>query len=691
MLKRGDKTSCIVVKNRKDYIKEGLAHLSDTKTYKKLDRDYTQDVVQHIEYTLQQYKRGGLLSDHMVRQCMPKSEWRTALLYFLTKTHKTPMSVRPIVSQVGSATENLAAFLDHYLQPIVQKLPAYLKDSTQFIHEITQLKYNQNDILVTVDVKSLYTCIPNSQGLKACYEAWLDREMTDCQQPPAETLRNLLELVLKLNVIEFDRKHYLQTFGTSMGARLAPSYANVFMGSLEDKMLKSAKVKPTYYKRFVDDIFMIANCTEAQLTELIEHMNNQNPSIQFTHEFNRKEITFLDVIVYKEPKKSDKLQVRTYIKPTNRQLYVRNTSYHPLGVTRGVAFGEAIRYLRTNTEKKHFHKMLFLHKRNLLKRGYTRSLINETMRRVKFLMRDIKMKPKRRDEDDNSDNTRRTKSRKTLDRLTFVTRYCSRAGKVFRIIQRHWSHMHSDSEEIQKYIDSKPILTYTSNQNLARRMVRAKLKRPIRKKRVSTHQNSSSSSSYYNTNNGQNNMSDKGISITQLANIKHNMDIGIKISTNKCKDRGCPLHGKLKCTNQARSHISNRTYITRGRADCNTKYVVYMIQCKRCGSQYVGQTGQSLKDRFKRHLQKIRDYREMNTMHEHFRRGACKGTHNMVLQVLHVLQTENNNNEKLSAEQIEVELKRIELLWMDRLMSEYPQGLNHTRDDNKKRHIHYRQ
>ncbi|XP_065892734.1 uncharacterized protein [Dysidea avara] len=596
VLKRGDKTSCIVVKNRKDYIKERLAHLSDTKTYKKLDRDYTQDVVQHIEYTLQQYKRGGLLSDHMVRQCMPKSEWRTALLYFLTKTHKTPMSVRSIVSQVGSATENLAAFLDHYLQPIVQKLPAYLKDSTQFIHEITQLKYNQNDILITVDVKLLYTCIPNSQGLKACYEAWLDREMTDCQQPPAETLRHLLELVLKLNVIEFDRKHYLQTFGTSMGARLAPSYANVFMGSLEDKMLKSAKVKPTYYKRFVDDIFMIVNCTEAQLTELIEHMNNQNPSIQFTHEFNRKEITFLDVIVYKEPKKSDKLQVRTYIKPTNRQLYVRNTSYHPPSVTRGVAFGEAIRYLRTNTEKKHFHKMLFLHKRNLLKRGYTRSLINETMRRVKFSMRDIKMKPKRRDEDDNSDNTRRTKSRKTLDRPTFVTRYCSRAGKVFRIIQRHWSHMHSDSKEIQKYIDSKPILTYTSNQNLARRMVRAKLKRPIRKKR-----------------------------------------------------------------------------------------------CKRCGSQYVGQTGQSLKDRFKRHLQKIRDYRETNTMHEHFRRGACKGTHNMVLQVLHVLQTENNNNEKLSAELIEVELKRIELLWMDRLMSEYPQGLNHTRDDNKKRHIHYRQ
>jgi len=65
-------------------------------------------------------------------------------------------------------------------------------------------------MLVTVDVKSLYTCILNDQGLKACYRAWLKREMTDPQQPPAETLRHLLELVLKLNVLEFNKKFYFK-------------------------------------------------------------------------------------------------------------------------------------------------------------------------------------------------------------------------------------------------------------------------------------------------------------------------------------------------------------------------------------------------------------------------------------------------------------------------------------------------
>jgi len=63
-----------VVKNRKDYIREGMVHLSDEKTYKRLNRDYTPEVQKYITYTIEQHCRGGLLSDYMVRQCMPKTE-----------------------------------------------------------------------------------------------------------------------------------------------------------------------------------------------------------------------------------------------------------------------------------------------------------------------------------------------------------------------------------------------------------------------------------------------------------------------------------------------------------------------------------------------------------------------------------------------------------------------------------------
>jgi len=78
------------------------------------------------------------------------------------------------------------------------------------------------------------------------------------------------------------------------------------MGRLQETMLATANIKPKYYKRFIDDIFMVINCVDTELNKLIEHMNNQNPSIQFTHEHSRQEITFLDVIVNK---KKDKFQL----------------------------------------------------------------------------------------------------------------------------------------------------------------------------------------------------------------------------------------------------------------------------------------------------------------------------------------------------------------------------------------------
>jgi len=412
-------------------------------------------------------------------------------------------------------------------------------------------------------------------------------------------------------------------------------------------------------------------------------MNNQNPSIQFTHEHSTQEITFLDVTVYK---KKDKFQVKTYIKPTNKQLYIKNNSYHPPGATKGVALGEAIRYLRTNTEKKQFYKMMFLHKRNLLKRGYPRSLINETMKKVKFSMREKAIKPK----------TKKNKletEEETPVRPTFVTRYCSRARRVFRIIQKNWSSLHSDHIAIQNYIRIRPMLAYRANPNLAKKLVRAKLRRPPKKhNNVSYNCSGISNCSNNNSSNSDDTVTKSpphDIAIAKMANIKHNIDIGLKVTTKKCREHTCPLHGKLRCTNQARSRVSGRAYITRGLADCNTRYVVYMIQCRRCDLQYVGQTSQSLKERMIRHMQKIDNTNDSNTLHDHFRKRQCRGTQNIIIQVLHVLET-NRDGKALPMRERETELKKIELLWMDRLMSEYPQGLNCKRHDDEERYMYYK-
>ena len=81
------------------------------------------------------------------------------------------MGIRPIVSSCESPTENISQFLDYWLQPIMRNLPSYLKDTSQLINELRMLSVEPNTILVTIDVKSLYTCIPHLEGIQACTEA----------------------------------------------------------------------------------------------------------------------------------------------------------------------------------------------------------------------------------------------------------------------------------------------------------------------------------------------------------------------------------------------------------------------------------------------------------------------------------------------------------------------------------------
>jgi hypothetical protein len=85
-----------------------------------------------------------------------------------------------------------------------------------------------------MDVTSLYTNIPHDEGIEACREVWNNRIS---QRPSIESLIQLLEHVLKFNNFVFNGEYYLQISGTAMGTKMAPSYANIFMGRLERRHL----------------------------------------------------------------------------------------------------------------------------------------------------------------------------------------------------------------------------------------------------------------------------------------------------------------------------------------------------------------------------------------------------------------------------------------------------------------------
>ena len=96
-----------------------------------------------------------------------KSEAKQPTLYLLPKTHKLNTPGRPIVSACSCPSENISEYLDSFLLPVVQSLPTNVKDTTHAPTIFEQINAAQNvqpQLLFTMDVVSLYTSIPHTDG-----------------------------------------------------------------------------------------------------------------------------------------------------------------------------------------------------------------------------------------------------------------------------------------------------------------------------------------------------------------------------------------------------------------------------------------------------------------------------------------------------------------------------------------------
>ena len=249
--------------------------------------------------------------------------------------------------------------MDSLLQPISRQRKSYLKDTTDFINFIEETKVSENTILVSMDVTSLYTNIPQEEGITTVCNAY---ETFHNNNPPIPSryLRDMLRLILKENSFQFSGENYLQIHGTAMGAKMAVAFANIFMNEVETKMLNKSKIKPIVWKRYIDDVFSLWDIPKRDIDLFIQQANAFHPTIKFTAEISEKEITFLDTTVYKGGRfnKESILDIKTHYKPTETFQYAHYSSCHPPGVKRGFIKGEAIRLLRTNSSEINFQEAI---------------------------------------------------------------------------------------------------------------------------------------------------------------------------------------------------------------------------------------------------------------------------------------------------------------------------------------------
>ena len=120
-------------------------------------------------------------------------------------------------------------------------------------------------------------------------------------------------------------KYYKQTQGAAMGSPISPLIANIFMEEFEVQALQSSPNPPSMWLRFVDDTFVINRTEHSQ--QLLQHINNQDPHIQFTVEPTQQgSLPFLDTLVTIQP--DNTLSTSVYRKPTHTDQYLHWDSNH---------------------------------------------------------------------------------------------------------------------------------------------------------------------------------------------------------------------------------------------------------------------------------------------------------------------------------------------------------------------------
>lgn len=172
----------------------------------------------------------GLIDKDTLNYLVPK-HLHTPTFYTLPKTHKNLSQPpgRPIVSDIGSLTDNASKFVDSFLLPHVSGLPSYIRDTSDLLRHIEGIQIPRDALLVAIDVESLYSSIPHEKGIATARSFLMEQE--DTSWPLNEFILQLLTFILTQNFFIFEDQHYLPIQGVAMGTSCAPSYANLFLGA----------------------------------------------------------------------------------------------------------------------------------------------------------------------------------------------------------------------------------------------------------------------------------------------------------------------------------------------------------------------------------------------------------------------------------------------------------------------------
>ena len=318
-------------------------------------------------------------------------------------------------------------------------------------------------------------------------------------------------------------------------------------------------------------------------------------------EWSRDSVSFLDTTV-----KIVDGQIVTdlYVKPTDTHQYLATNSCHPRHCKEAIPYSQALRMRRICSSDEAFNKRTTDLKEHLTPRSYEETTVQQQIERAKHLRQEDALRP--------------PAEKATNKRTPLVVSYHPNLPHLTALTKEKLPILHA-SNHLKQAIPELPIVAYRRPKNLRDLLVSAELKTP-----------------------------------------------------DSCQAQGSSPCGHPRCRTCQHiwtedTFVSTTTgcsYHVRATATCKTRNVIYLIQCRKCKLQYVGETQNPLHIRLNGHRSDIRNKKLEKPVAAHFNTPG-HSINNLSIMVI----------ERMKNEDPDLRKKR-ESYWIHHLQSLSLTGMN---------------
>ena len=351
-------------------------------------------------------------------------------IYGNPKIHKNIQNppLRPIISQIGTPTYNVAKQINRIIMPYMNK--KFMVESTYDVINILKT-HNEYKILASLDVVNLFTNVPVHETIDLILQRVYHHENL---APPAHLSKEILKQLLitcttKTPFKNIDGKLYYQKEGVSMGSPLGPVFANFFMSHLENEILPNLENKPKLYLRYVDDTLLLVDNIEQLHT--IKNAFNEKSVLEFTSEIQKNNsLNFLDTTISFE---NGKYVTKIFSKPTATDDYINYLGICPDRYKTGVVKTLLHRAYHVSPTWSVFHQEITNIKQALMNNNFPISIIDKTIN--SFITNKL-----------NPDTTSTKEIIKLFYKNQMSNNYKQEEKTLRRIIQTHVKPTHMNNE-----------------------------------------------------------------------------------------------------------------------------------------------------------------------------------------------------------------------------------------------------